>query len=454
MKRKVVTILVLLGLISTCAPAEETPSVDVTIYNNDLALVRETRSIRLNKGIQKFKYVNVAGLIDPASVHFSSLTWSEGIEMLEQHFEYDLVGTERLLEKYLDQTVIVSTKQGNTFSGTLLNTQSDDVIIQLKDGPVKVIKTASIETVEFPSLSGRLVTRPTLVWLLNCRKQGTHESEISYLTKGVTWHAEYVAITDAEDTRLDVRGWVSIENKSGTEYRNARLKLVAGEVHRAQPKREIGGRFADDMSYKAAVPPQFEEKAFFEYHLYTLQRPATLKNRQMKQLSLFPAATVTAHKVYTFDGRRNNKKVRVTLEFVNDHASGLGMPLPAGKIRVYKEDQDGSQVFIGEDLIDHTPKDGKVRVYVGNAFNLVGERTVKDVIDLSRHSRRETVEIRLRNHKKIAVKVTVIEHFRGDWEFVGTTPPIIKKDAQKVEFEIVVPKDKEKIMQYTVLYKR
>ena len=443
--------LSLMGCISALSHAEET-NFAITIYNNDLALVSKTRLIQLDKGIQKFKYVDVAARIDPTTVHFKSLTSPEGIVLLEQNFEYDLVGTERLLEKYLNQTIIASTKQGNAFSGILLNAQGSDVIIQLKDGPVKVVKAASLETIEFPSLPEGLITRPTLVWLLDCKKPGKHKSEISYLTRGIKWHAEYGAITNPEDTELELSGWVSIENRSGATYQDAKLKLVAGDVHMAPTKHPIRRMRAADMAYKAA-PPQFEEKAFFEYHLYTLQRPVTLKDRKIKQISLFQTAKVKVNKIYTYDGQRYGKKVRVTLEFTNDKPSGLGMPLPAGKIRVYKEDLDESQVFIGEDLIDHTPKDEKVRVYVGNVSDIVGERTVKDVKEVSRHSRRETVEILLRNHKEEDVKITVIEHFRGDWEFVGKTPPVKKKDARKVEFEIAVPKGTEKAVQYTVLYK-
>jgi hypothetical protein len=435
------------------AHAEEA-GVAVTVYNNDLALVRQTRLIRLKKGIQQFKYTDVAAMIDSTTVHFASRTSPSGIELLEQNFEYDLVGTQRLLEKYLNQNIIASTKEGNAFSGTLLNAQGQDVIIQLKDGPIKVVKADFLETIEFPSLPEGLITQPTLVWLLDCRKPGQHMSEISYLTKGVKWHAEYVAVTNPKDTGLELGGWVSIENRSGTTYRDATLKLVAGDVHMARPIEPVRRMRAAEMAFKTAPPPQFEEKAFFEYHLYTLRRPSTLKDRQIKQITLFPSAKARAKKTYTYDGQKNDKKVGVFLEFINDKAGGLGLPLPAGKIRVYKQDLDGSQVFIGEDLIDHTPRDEKVRIYVGNVFDIVGERTLKDVQEISRRSRRETVEIRLRNHKEEDVRITVIEHFRGDWEFVGQTPPIKKKTAKKVEFETAVSKGSEKVLQYTVLYKR
>ena len=427
--------------------------VSVTVYNNDLALVRETRLIELKKGVQEYQFQDVAAKIDPTSVHFKSLTYPDKVALLEQNFEFDLVGTERLLEKYINESIMVSTKDGNTFSGKLLNSHGGDVIVSLKDGQVKVVKASAVETVEFPSLPEGLMTKPTLVWFLDCKNAGKHESEISYLTKGIKWHAEYVAIVNDEDSKLDLGGWVSINNRSGATYEEAKLKLVAGDVHTVQPERKIRGRAMAEDAYMATAAPQFKEKAFFEYHLYTLQRPATLKDRQIKQISFFPSTEAKVEKVYIFDGQQNRKKVRTLLEFKNDEASGLGMPLPKGKIRVYKKDDDKSQIFIGEDLIDHTPKNEKARVFVGNAFDIVGERTVKDVSTVSKRSRKETIEILLKNHKKEDIKVTVVEHLRGDWEFVGPVPLVKKKSASKAEFEISVPKNSEKSFQYTVLYK-
>ena len=428
-------------------------NVAVTVYNNDLALIKEYRTVPFQKGIQEYKYKDVAARIEPTSVHFKSITSPESIALLEQNFEYDLVGTIRLLEKYINQDVVVMTKEQNAFSGMLLNALSGDIILKDKEGKVKVIKSASLETVEFPSLPEGLVTEPTLIWLLNADKAGDHDTEISYLTKGINWHAEYVAVSNKDDSKLELGGWVSIENRSGATYKDAKLKLVAGDVNIVEPRRILRKGVQEDMMM-AAAGPQFEEKEFFEYHLYTLPRPATIKDRQMKQLSLFPNASVQVDKLYTYNGQQDGEKVRVNLEFINSKSTGLGLPLPAGKIRVYKQDDDGSQEFVGEDIIDHTPKDEKAKIYLGNAFDIVGERVIKDVQQLGKRSRQETVEITLRNHKKEAIQVIVVENFWGDWQFVGDTPPIKKKDAQKVEFNISIDKDAEKVFEYTVLYKR
>lgn len=277
-------------------------AVFVTVYSSDLALVRETRSISLKKGVQKYQFQDVAAEIDPTSVHFRSLTSPDKITLLEQDFEYDLVGTQRLLEKYINESLLVSTKDGNTFSGKLLNSHGGDVIVRLKDGQIKAVKASSVETVEFPSLPGGLRTKPTLVWSLNCEKAGNHKSEISYLTKGIKWQAEYVAVVNADDTKIDLGGWVSINNRSGAGYRDAKLKLVAGDVHTVQPDRSVlsGDLVREEYSLKSKS--RFKEKAFFEYHLYTLQRKVTLKDRQVKQISFFPSTETDVKKIYVFDG--------------------------------------------------------------------------------------------------------------------------------------------------------
>ncbi|NIA30053.1 MAG: DUF4139 domain-containing protein [Actinobacteria bacterium] len=426
------------------------PKVAVTVYNNNLALVREARTIQLKKGIQEFRFVDVAAKIDPTSVHFKSLSNPDDVDLLEQNFEYDLVGTERLLQKYIDQQIVASTKDGRVFKGKLLNTTSGDVILQDEDGSVTVVKAAVLENIQFPALPEGLLTRPTLVWLLNSKKGGKQESEISYLTRGMNWHAEYVAVTNRNDTEIELSGWVSIENKSGATYQNAKVKLVAGDVHKAKKERRTYNTMPKVEALSAMAPP-FQEKAFFEYHLYTLQRPATIRDRQIKQLSLFEPALVKVKKIYTYDGLANDKKVSVDLQFKNDKATGLGIPLPKGKFRVYKQDEDQSQEFIGEDNIDHTPKDEKVKITLGNAFDLVGERTILSDKKLGKRSRQQKIQVILRNHKDKQVVIHVLEHFWGDWELIGPTPPILKKDAEKVEFKAPVPANGEKKLEFTVL---
>lgn len=428
-------------------------NVSTTVYNNNLALVKDVRLMSLDKGIQEVKFKAVAAEIDPTSVHIKSISAPNKLAVLEQNYEYDLVDVNKLLEKYVDQEIKVYTKD-KVYIGILLSAQRNDIMLREADGSVRVINRAAMLNLEFPSLPEGLITRPTLVWLLDNKKAGKHKIEVSYLTSGMNWHAEYVAVSKANDKQLEISGWVSIDNKSGATYKNAKLKLVAGDVHRVKSPRLKRLYRKATIDAEAAAAPQFEEKSFFEYHLYTLQRRATLKHNQIKQISLFPAALSDAQKIYIYDGARDDKKVRVNLEFKNSKQYGLGMPLPKGKIRVYKEDEaDKSLEFIGEDQIEHTPKDEKVRVFLGNAFDIVGERKQQEYKKLGKDAREETWQIKLRNHKDEPIRVTVIEHAYGDWEIRRTTHEIKRKDANTIEFEVPVAKDGEAILEYVILYR-
>ncbi|MFO0793012.1 MAG: DUF4139 domain-containing protein [Candidatus Brocadiaceae bacterium] len=426
--------------------------VSITIYQNNLSLVHDVRTMDLKEGDQEIRFTDVASFIDPTSVHFKSLTSPDRVAILEQNYEYDLVSAEKILQKYIDQVVQLYTKEGKIFEGKLLSA-AGNAVLEKKDGGIQSISMANIQNVDFPKLPAGLMTRPTLVWYLSSTKAGTHNMETSYLTEGIGWHAEYVALVHEDEKKLDLSAWVSINNQSGTDYERAKLKLVAGEVHRVTPQRQYEEFEERPMAKVVAAPPQFEEKAFFEYHLYTLRRAATIKNNQIKQLTLFPTAETQVKKIYEYDGSRDEKKVNVKLEFVNSEKNGLGLPIPAGKVRVYKADVDQSQVFLGEDRIDHTPKDEKIRLYVGDAFDIVGERKQMNYKQLSERSREETWKIKLRNHKKEDVEIIVREHFWGDYEIRESTHSYNKEDANTLEFIVPVKKDEEAVLKYTVLYR-
>ena len=292
-------------------------------------------------------------------------------------------------------------------------------------------------------------------------------TEVSYLTNGINWYCEYVTVLDKDDKNLDLDGWVSIDNRCGATYEDAKLKLIAGEVKRAQGE----AKYRDDRMVLKSVSEdsalQFEEKAFFEYHMYTLQRTTTLKDNQTKQVSLLNAAGVPIKKEFIFDPSKgrdrwryysdNNEtlkeKIRVELEFVNSRNNNLGMPLPKGKVKVYKKDTDGSLQFIGEDAIDHTPKDEKLRLYIGDAFDIIGERTRKD-FKTEYRTARETFEIILRNHKEQDAEVRVVEklwRYTG-WEVISSSANYEKKDASTIEYIVKVPKNGEAKITYTAKY--
>ncbi len=434
-----------------CAIPVQAGKVAVTVYNEDIALIKELREMSFTRGESQVEFTGVPARIDPTSVHFVSKTAPDAVAILEQNYEFDLVSATKLLQKYIDSEIEVFTEDEKMFEGTLLSFDTQNLVLapEGKGGPVTVVSREEVRDIAFPALPEGLITRPTLVWTLLCEKEGKHEAEVSYLTEGMNWHAEYVAVSALNDESLGLAGWVSVDNRSGATYEDAKLKLVAGAVHRVKEKRV--GRLAveAEMPTLAAAAPM-EERAFFEYHLYTLARPTTVKDKEVKQVSLFPEADVKTKKVFTYDGARYPKDVRITLEFQNTEEEGLGIPLPKGKVRVYKEDIDKSLEFIGEDLIEHTPKGEEVRIYVGNAFDVVGERSRQSVRQITKTLREETYEIKLRNHKKEPIEITVVEHLWGQWEIMASSHEFVKKDASTIEFTVDVPEDEEVVITYTV----
>ncbi len=424
-------------------------NISLTIYNNDLALVREVRSLDIKPGKSKVSYTDVAARIKPTSVHFKSLTSPDKLSILEQNFEYDLVSPDKIMKKYVDKTIRIVTEQGDVFEGILLCAERSSIVLQDPSGEIKIISDDIIQYFDLPELPEGLITRPTLVWLVNNQGGEKHNTELSYLTNGMKWQAEYVGVVDQDDKAMEFSGWVSLENNCGNTFENAQLKLVAGDVHVVEEQKKYMLPRTAQVEALAAEP-QFAEKSFFDYHLYTLNRRATLKNNQTKQLSLFPQTTAATEKVYVYDGQRYRDKVRVNLEFQNSKKSGLGMPLPKGKVRVYKKDVDGAQEFIGEDEIDHTPSNETVRIYLGNAFDIVGERTKMSSQKIGARVRDEKYSISLRNHKDDKVEVVVVEHFWGDWEIIQQSHTFSRKDAYTAESVITIPEDGEVEIVYTV----
>ncbi|MCX8081893.1 MAG: DUF4139 domain-containing protein [bacterium] len=470
MKRKMVfVVMVLLLCISLTGFAQEMKRKDVslTVYNQNFALVRDVRSINLKEGKSEIRFVDIAGNIEPASVHFKSITAPDKCGILEQNFEYDLVSADKLLSKYVDKVISVISQDDVRYTGYLASYDGSQIVLveDKEKGPVFMINRENVRDIEFPQLPEGLITKPTLVWSIVNNKPGTHDVEVSYITGGINWVADYVAAVSDDEKSISLTGWVTIDNRSGTDYENASLKLVAGDVFRVQRREGI----VSDMVMKAAAIPsaeQFEERQLFEYHLYELQRKTTLKNNQTKQISLLTAPKVSVNKVYTYSGAlyswyyydnwqglQCNKKVGVNIEFKNSKENGLGIPLPKGTVKVYKADIDKSLQFIGENQIDHTPKDEKISLYLGNAFDIVGERKVTDHKKLAVNLYRDSYEIILRNHKKEPVVVKVIERQWGDWKVVQSSHEYKKEDATTLTFEVNIPADGETKITYTAEYR-
>jgi len=443
------------------------------------ALVRDEREMKIRQGRSQIAFTDVAALIDPTTVTFTSLT-NPATRVLEQNFQFDLVSTQKLLQKYIDREITVDKNVGNSVSsvtGTLLSA-SDGVVLRGRDGSIYSMPAYS--SVRFPDLPGGLITRPTLVWDVQAPAGGNHKARVTYQTGGITWWADYNVIfsegSDANSGLLDLSAWVSIINQSGATYADAKLKLIAGDVHRVQPDMDnrMYRREVMEMAAAAPAPQGFVQKDFFEFHLYTLGRPTTLPNNSTKQIELFDQAKqIPAKKVLLYYGALQpyfhptpytdrdmgvamNTKVDVYLEFRNDKQFGLGVPLPAGRLRVSQLDKaDGSLEFIGEDKIDHTPKDEDVRVKLGSAFDVVGERRQVDfAVDSKARWMEEEIEVKLRNHKSQAVEVVVKENLYRwtNWKILTRTHNFTKEDARTISIPVKVAKDGEAVVRYRVRY--
>lgn len=435
---------------------EDQKDVMVTIYNGNLGLVKDVRDARFPAGVTEIQFMDVAAQIDPTTVHLKSLTDPAGLKILEQNYEYDLLTSQKLMEKYVGKKVRLYQGDGTFHDATLLST----------NGPIFEINgqihMGHYGRLVLPSLPENLVAQPTLVWLLRNQTLKPQRVEASYLTGGITWKADYVMVINAADTLSDLTGWVTIDNKSGATYRNAALKLVAGDVNRAQDgRRNARAMELAAKSVAADASREFQSEGFFEYHLYTLDGRTTVKDNQTKQLSLMAAAEVPVVKHLMYYGSQDyyrnaygmpisNQKVAVYLEIKNSKENRLGVPLPKGKIRVYKADRSGSQQFIGEDWIDHTPKDERVKIKMGDAFDVVGSRTQKDWKKIASNLYEVEWEISLRNHKKEDQTVTVIEPVPGDWQVLTSTHQFEKVEAHTLRYQIPVPKEGAAKLTYRV----
>lgn len=449
--RKYISVLGLLGVLFAAAAAWGQSDLTVTVYNDGRGLVKDVRELNFKKGADTVKITDVAASLDPTSVRFEPLVRKNDIDLLEQNFEFDLIGSEKLLNKYLDRNIDLVTKDQKTFSGKLLSYTGGQYVLSVPAGGIKVVNASEVVNISMPELPSGFYTRPTLVWLFSSRYAGKEKCQVSYLAGNLGWHAEYVALVNATDDRLSLSGWVSIDNRSGATYPNAKLKLVAGQLNRARQERGIVQ--SSQMKIQTADQQPFEEKDFFEYHLYTLSFPTSLANNQIKQVSLFDPAETPVKKNFIYDPDRDATKASVVLEFKNSKEMGLGMALPTGVVRMMKRDTDGSIELIGEDNLGHTPKDESVKLTVGKAFDIACEQTQKDRRQISSKVWEEDWEVSIRNHKTEPVTVRVVKRLWGFWDITQTSHTFTKKDASTAWFEIPVDKDKETKLTFTVRYR-
>lgn len=464
-----------LGVVATAAAAagqeaststlDDQTELAVTVYNSDLALVRDVRNVRIGGGVADLHFMDIAATVNPASVHFRSLTDPARVNVLEQNYEYDLLEPDKLLRKYVGRDVTLVRRV--TEAGTTREEAVAAHLLSYNAAPVwrignEIVTGIGADHIRFPELPGNLYARPTLIWTLDNRGGAQHRVEASYLATKLAWNADYVLTVARDDKAADLDGWVTVRNNSGTAFPNARLQLVAGELNRVRQK--FAGALdeaAMRMNAVAAAPAAMAQESFSDYHLYTLERKTTIGNNQTKQVSMLNATQFPVRKRYVVDGQSFYYRsqhpggalkddVQVLYEVKNDQKSGLGMPMPAGVVRVYQADSKGGTQFVGEDRIDHTPKDETLNLKIGTAFDVTSERKQTDFQRISNSVYECEYEVTLKNHKTTPVTVEVNEPIGGTWRMLRNSHPWTKTSAWAAQFAVPVPVDGIVTLSYRV----
>ncbi len=451
-------------------PGQETSTIDdqievaVTVYNSDIALVRDVRNVQLPTGSFDLRFMDIAATVNPATVHFRSLTEPGRLDVLEQNYEYDLLDPDKLLRKYVGRDVtLVRTR---TEDGTTKEEEVKARLLSYNSGPVwqigkEIVTGLGADHIRFPNVPDSLYTRPTLIWTLQNAGAEKHRVEASYLAKSLSWNADYVLTVTRDDKGGDLDGWVTLTNGSGTAFRHAKLQLVAGDVNRV---REVMAKTMqlDMRRNEAASPAPMAQEAFSDYHLYTLGRKTTINDKETKQVSMLSGTGIPIVKRYVVNGQafyyRNVSRpgsplkddVQVFYQFKNEQKAGLGMPMPAGVVRVYQADSQGGTQFVGEDRIDHTPNDETVQIKTGNAFDLVCERNQIDFEKVADSVYEVEYQVTLRNHKAVPVTIEVNEPIGGTWRMLRSSHEWKKTAAWAAQFMVPVAANGDATLKYRV----
>ena len=442
---------------------EDQTDLAVTVYNSEIALVRDVRELRVARGVGELRFMDIAATVNPATVHFRSLSQPSQLDVLEQNYEYDLLEPDKLLRKYVGRDVkLVRIQQQD---GTTRPEEVTARLLSYNNAPVwqigsEIITGMHADHIRFPELPQNLYARPTLIWTLDNDGVERHRVEAAYLAGKLSWAADYVLNVGRDDKAADLDGWVTLNNGSGTQFRNARLQLVAGDLNRV--RQELGRMM--DLAARAQVAAEapMQQEAFSEYHLYTLNRRTSINNNQTKQVSLLGGTGVPVRKRYVVEGQnlyyRNTYHpgapikdvVQVYYQFKNEEKAGLGMPMPAGTVRVYQADTNGGVQFVGEDRIGHTPKDETLNLKIGNAFDVVAERNQTDFEKIAANIYEVEFEITLRNHKTVPVSVEVNEPVGGTWRMLRSSHQWTKTAAWATQFTVPVAADGTSVLNYRV----
>jgi hypothetical protein len=486
------------------ASADVAASPSLTIYNQQFAVVRQTIPLSLTQGFNQVSYSNITCHVEPDSVILRDPSGQSGLRVREQNYRGDVISQDLLLSLYEGKSIQFEVKSdpptfvegkiirsgyvphtnayttyGSGYQYTQqLASQSATPLIEV-DGRLQFSLPG---TPVFPALTDDSILKPELDWTVVADKPGPVNAELAYVTGGMNWTAAYNVVAPENGQKLELTGWVTIDNESGATFTDAKIKLMAGDVNKIQPQQQMmNGLYLADASFAGAARsagPAVTQKAFDEYHLYALADPTTLRDRETKQVEFVSSSKIASRTIYIYDGldldsnqyynwgydsirnsseygTKSRAKVAVAREFDNTEANGLGVPLPAGRIRFYRRDSDGQLEFTGENTIDHTPKDETIRVITGDAFDLVGSRTQTNYsVDSSRRVADESFAIDLKNHKTEPVDIRVVEHlYRGDtWTITDKSTDFVKKDSATIEFPIRIAAGGEQIVTYTAHY--
>jgi len=436
----------------------------ITVYNSNIALVRDVRNLSLPAGTFRLKLMDIAATVNPATVHFRSLNEPDKLGILEQNYEYDLLEPAKLLHKYVGKEVtLVRSSMDN---GTTKREEIKATLLADNNGPVwkignDIVTGGYAESYRFPEVPPNLFDRPTLLMSLENSGSRRQQVETSYLANNLSWNSDYVLTVGRDDKAADLDGWVTLVNNSGTAFHNARLQLVAGDLNRVYPA-PLEARAADMVMGKAKRAEQFAQENFSEYHLYTLGRKSSVEDKETKQISLLEGSNIPVEKHFVVNGQNfyyHNQQnpgspikdnVMVFYKFRNEEKSGLGMPMPAGTVRVYQKDSKGNVLFVGEDRIDHTPKDEALNIHIGNAFDVISERKQTDYKRIDTHVWEMEFEITLRNHKDTPVTIEVNEPIGGDWEMINSTYKYTKTAAWAAQFNVPVAANGTSVLKYRI----
>jgi len=447
---------------ATTTTLDDQAELAVTVYNSEIALVRDVRNLQIARGTSDLHFMDIAATVNPATVHFRSLTEPSRVKVLEQNYEYDLPEPEKLLRKYVGRNVTLVRLRRD-----MDTTREEEVtahLLSFNNSPVwringEIVTGMQGDHIRFPELPGNLYSRPTLIWTLDNTGAARHRVEASYLAGKLSWNADYVLTVARDDKTADVDGWVTVTNGSGTSFNNTKLQLVAGDLNRI---RQVVGKLDMLQARRAAAESAADmvQEAFSDYHLYTLGRKTTINNNETKQVSMLGATAFPILKRYVVEGQNFyyhnvyhpgapiKDVVQVFYQFKNEERAGLGMPMPAGNVRVYQSDSSGGMQFVGEDRIDHTPKDEAINLKIGNAFDVVCERKQTDFQKIAGNTYDVEFEITLRNHKAVPIAVEVNEPIGGSWRMLQSSHEWTKTSAWAAQFSVPVTPDGTAVLKY------